>query len=109
MQSRFEDMLDRVEELTTRMRGRMARLRERSSPRFDEVRDRLHDRTRGLPDLTPKLDGMKDRLRESDGWLVALRERVRPWQAVPALLCAGALIVGGFWLGGAVSDHASAA
>jgi hypothetical protein len=87
MQRRFEDMLDRVEELTRRLRGRIARMRERR----------------------PRLDGVRDRLRESDGWIVAARERVRPWYAVPALLSAAALIVGGFWLGGAVGGHASAA
>jgi hypothetical protein len=35
--------------------------------------------------------------------------RLRPWQAVPALLSAGLLIIGGFWLGGFVGGHASAA
>ena len=39
----------------------------------------------------------------------SLRHRVRPWQAVPALVAAIALIVGGFWLGGAIGGHASAA
>jgi hypothetical protein len=73
------------------------------------VRDRLHDRSRGFPDLGPKLADAKERLRESDGWILALRQRVRPWHAVPAALAALALIVGGFWLGGAVGGHASAA
>src|SRR6476646_12037477 len=108
MQSRLEDLLSRVEELTGRLRGRMQGLRGRR-PNLDGVRERLHDRTRGVPYRGSKLGDVKERLRESDGWLIAARERVRPWHAVPALLSAIALIVGGFWLGGMVGGHASAA
>lgn len=50
------------------------------------------------------------RWRDGEGWFDAARERVRPWQALPAVLAATALIVGGFWLGGTVgAGHASAA
>ncbi len=88
MQSRLEDLLSRVEELTGRFRERMQGLRGRR-PNFDGVRDRLHDRSRGLPRSgAASSHDVKERLRESDGWIVAARERVRPWHAVPALLSA---------------------
>jgi hypothetical protein len=52
---------------------------------------------------------MRDRLDEHGGWLGAARHRVRPWYAIPGGVVALALIIGGFWLGGAVGGHASAA
>ncbi len=52
---------------------------------------------------------MRDRLDEHGGWLAAARHRVRPWYAIPGGVAALALIIGGFWLGGAVGGHASAA
>jgi hypothetical protein len=79
------------------------------------VRDRLQDSSRGwhgrkphLPAISPALDDARERWREA-GWLVAMRERIRPWFAVPAIVASLALIVGGFWLGGAIGGHANAA
>jgi hypothetical protein len=57
----------------------------------------------------PSLDRVRDRLAERGGWLGAAGERIRPWHAIPAAVAALALIIGGFWLGGAVGGHASAA
>jgi hypothetical protein len=34
---------------------------------------------------------------------------MRPWHAIPGVVAALALIIGGFWLGGVVGGHASAA
>ena len=48
-------------------------------------------------------------MRESSGWVAWAMERLRPWHAVPALLSAAVLVVGGFWLGGMVGGHANAA
>lgn len=98
---RFQDLRERLAE-------RAEILRERRAER-GEVRDRLHDRSRGLPDLSPRIHDMKERMRESDGWIAWALVRLRPWHAVPGLLSAAVLIVGGFWLGGLVGDHASAA
>jgi hypothetical protein len=50
-----------------------------------------------------------DAMDEHGGWFTGIRHRVRPWYAIPAVVAALALIVGGFWLGGAVGGHASAA
>jgi hypothetical protein len=86
MPGRFEELMVKVRELTTRRRGR--------APRSHGLARRLGDPFEGM--------------RES-GLFSGLRHRVRPWQAVPALLAALALIVGGFWLGGVIGGHASAA
>src|SRR3954451_2167932 len=59
--------------------------------------------------LLDAMDGLRDRLDEHGGWLAATRARIRPWYAIPAGVAALTLILGGFWLGGAVGDHASAA
>jgi hypothetical protein len=86
MPGRFEELVERLRELRIRRRGRTSR---------------PHG-------LAQRLGDPFERLRES-GRFSGLRHRVRPWQAVPALVAAIALIVGGFWLGGAIGGHASAA
>ena len=50
-----------------------------------------------------------DALDEHGGWLAATRQRMPPRYAIPGGVAALALIVGGFWLGGLVGGHASAA
>lgn len=97
------------------MRDGFEDLKGRLLDAVDGVRDRMHARSRGrqgrkphLPAITPALDDARERWREA-GFLVAARERIRPWFAVPAIVASLALIVGGFWLGGAVGDHAQAA
>jgi len=43
-----------------------------------------------------------------DGWGGRVRENVRPWHALPAVVGALTLIAGGFWLGGMVGGTANA-
>jgi hypothetical protein len=86
MRGRFEELVERLRELGTRRRGRAS----------------------GSHGLVHRLGDPFERVRENE-LFSGLRHRVRPWQAVPALLAAIALIVGGFWLGGAIGGHASAA
>jgi len=50
-----------------------------------------------------------DAMDEHGGGLTGIRHRVRPWYAIPGVVAALALIIGGFWLGGAVGGHANAA
>src|SRR6185437_14679290 len=50
-----------------------------------------------------------DAMEEHGGGLTGIRHRVRPWYAIPGVVAALALIIGGFWLGGAVGGHANAA
>jgi hypothetical protein len=76
---------------------------------MDGLRDRAQDSRRWTSGRRPNLDGVRDRLDEHGGWLAGARDRVRPWYAIPAGVAALTLIVGGFWLGGAVGGHASAA
>ena len=85
MLARFEELIERMGELTNRRRGwpRSWRLARRVGGSFVGVRESAS--------------------------FFGLRHRVRPWQAVPALLAVLALIVGGFWLGSMVGGHASAA
>ena len=97
------------------MGGRFEDLKGRLLDAMDRLRDRLHDGSRGrqgrrrhLPAISPAIGDARERWREA-GWLVAARERMRPWHAVPAIVASLALIVGGFWLGGAVGGHAQAA
>ena len=93
------------------MRGRFEDLKGRLLDAMDGLRDRLHGGRRGRQRRRPYLPVIGDareRWREA-GWVVAARERMRPWHAVPAIVASLALIVGGFWLGGAVGDHAQAA
>ena len=83
---RFEELMHRMRELTTRRRRRQSR---------------SHGRAHRLGD---PFEGMRE-----SSLFSGVRRRVRPWQAVPALLAALALVVGGFWLGGVIGGHASAA
>lgn len=76
---------------------------------MDAFRDRARGSRRWASGRRPNLDGMRDRLDEHGGWLGAARHRVRPWYAIPGGVAALALIIGGFWLGGSVGGHASAA
>jgi hypothetical protein len=76
---------------------------------MDGLRDRRQGSRRWASGRRPNLDGVRDRLDEHGGWLAATRQRVHAWYAIPACVAALTLIVGGFWLGGAVGDHASAA
>jgi hypothetical protein len=76
---------------------------------MDGLRDRAHGSRRWASGRRPNLDGMRDRLDEHGGWLAAARHRMRPWHAIPGGVAALALIIGGFWLGGEVGGHASAA
>ena len=121
MGGRFEDLrgrlLDAMDGIRDRAGGFRAwtrRLRGRR-PDLDGVRDRLHDSSRGrqgrkphLPAIAPAIGDARERWREA-GFLAAARERIRPWYAVPAIVASLVLIVGGFWLGGAVGGHANAA
>jgi len=50
-----------------------------------------------------------DAMDEHGVGLTGIRHRVRPWYAIPGVVAALALIIGGFWLGGAVGGHANAA
>jgi hypothetical protein len=84
MQDRFDELKERLRELG-----------ERTSVRFRGIRRRIEKPFRNL--------------REGDGWIAAAIERARPWHAVPAVLSVAALIVGGFWLGGAIGGGANAA
>jgi hypothetical protein len=91
------------------MGGRIEELRGRLLDAMDGLRERAHGSRRWASGRRPNLDGVRDRLDEHGGWLAATRERVRPWYAIPAGVAALTLIVGGFWLGGVVGGHASAA
>lgn len=90
------------------MGGGFEDLKGRLLDAMDGLRDRAGRRQPRLPRITPALEDARERWREA-GFLVAARERIRPWFAVPAIVASLALIVGGFWLGGAVGGHAQAA
>jgi hypothetical protein len=91
------------------MGGPFEDLRGRLLDAMDGLRDRAQGSRRWASGRRPNLDGVRDRLDEHGGWLAAARERVRPWYAIPAVVAALTLILGGFWLGGVVGGHASAA
>jgi hypothetical protein len=91
------------------MRAPFEDLRGRLLDAMDGLRDRRQGSRRWASGRRPNLDGVRDRLDEHGGWLAATRARMRPWYAIPAGVAALTLILGGFWLGGAVGDHASAA
>jgi hypothetical protein len=94
------------------MGGGFEDLKGRLLDAMDAFRDRaggVGSRVRGLGRRRPNLDGVRDRLAEHGGWLGAAGERMRPWHAIPGVVAALALIVGGFWLGGSVGGHAQAA
>jgi hypothetical protein len=91
------------------MGGEIEDLRGRLLDAMDGLRDRAQGPRRWASSRRPNLDGVRDRLDEHGGWLAATRQRLRPWYAIPAVVAALTLIVGGFWLGGVVGGHASAA
>jgi hypothetical protein len=91
------------------MGAKIEGLRGRLLDAMDGLRDRAQGSRRWASGRRPSLDGVRDRLDEHGGWLAAARQRMRPWHAIPGGVAALALIVGGFWLGGAVGGHASAA
>jgi hypothetical protein len=108
-------MLSRIDELLERLREFTVRLRERR-PRMPDLHGKLEDARYGweerreiLPRLFPRVRRTSGRLLASEGLIADARERVRPWHAVPALVALIALLAGGFWLGGIVGGHASAA
>ena len=116
MGGRFEDLKGRLLDAMDGLRDRAgdfgSRVRGlgRKRPNLDSVRDRMHDRSRGWQGRKPHMPAIdaRERWREA-GWVIAARERMRPWHAIPGAVAALALIVGGFWLGGAVGGHAQAA
>jgi hypothetical protein len=91
------------------MGGPFEDLRARLLDVMDGLRDRAQETRRWASGRRPNLDGVRDRLDEHGGWLAAARQRMRPWYAIPAVVAALTLIVGGFWLGGVVGGHANAA
>jgi hypothetical protein len=91
------------------MGGKIEDLRARLLEAMDGLRTRARGTRSWANGRRPNLDGVRDRLEEHGGWLAASRSRVRPWYAIPGLVAALALIIGGFWLGGAVGGHANAA
>ena len=116
MGGRFEDLKGRLLDAMDGLRDRAgdfgSRVRGlgRKRPNLDGVRDRMHDRSRGWQGRKPHMPAIdaRERWREA-GWVIAARERMRPWHAIPGAVAALALIVGGFWLGGTVGGHAQAA
>jgi hypothetical protein len=107
-------MLSRIDELLERLREFTAGLRQRR-PRMPDLHDKIEaaregweERKEVFPRLFPRVRRTSSRLMDAE--LIAdARERVRPWHAVPALVALLALLAGGFWLGGVVGGHASAA
>jgi hypothetical protein len=91
------------------MGGPFEDLRGRLLDAMDGLRDRRQGMRTGLRGRRPNFDGVRDRIDEHGGWLAATRQRMRPWHAIPGVVAALALIVGGFWLGGVVGGHANAA
>src|SRR5690348_3696820 len=119
MGGRFDDLkgrlLDAMDGFRDRTRGFGSRVRGlgRRRPNLDGMRDRLDERERRARrrrvGAVAAIAAIRDRLAERGGWLGAAGERMRPWHAVPGIVAALALIIGGFWLGGAIGAHAQAA
>jgi len=108
MLSRIDELLERLREFTVRLRERRPRMPDLHG-KIEDLRYGWEERKELLPRLFPRVRRTSERLLASEGLIADARERVRPWHAVPALVALLALLAGGFWLGGIVSGHASAA
>ena len=108
-------MLNRMDELLEDCANSRSRQRERR-PRMPDLRGKIEDaryawedRREASPRAFPRVRRTSGRLLAGEGLIADARERVRPWHAVPAVIALLALLAGGFWLGGIVGGHASAA
>jgi hypothetical protein len=107
MLSRLDELVERLREFTVRLRERRPRVPDLQA-KMEALRDGWDERRELFPRAFPRVRRTRDRLLEAE--LIAdAREKVRPWHAVPALVALLALLAGGFWLGGIVGGHASAA
>jgi hypothetical protein len=108
MLSRIAELLERLRKGTVRLRGQRPRMPDLRG-KIEDARYGWEERREVFPRLFPNVRRTGGRLLAADGLLGDARERLRPWHAVPALIALIALLAGGFWLGGIVGGHASAA